>query len=429
MWYTSVMMPERESTRKTLAAVFALLLVACVFVVVRAHAADSISTLTDDQKEAIEDREDEIKKINDKIKAYQKIIDLKQAQGATLQDQIEALEAQASKLELEIRSAEQRLSDVSSQLDDINGQVSEKVRIIARERLVLSELVREYHAGSDDGSGILLASSGEDGYGFFSGRDDWMVQTNDRIVSILRDLADTKKSLEGEQDLLTRKKIEADSLKSQLDQKNSELSDAQKNKQVLLAKTQTEQTKYSNLVDNLEEQRKAIEDEIESLESGLSVGSDVPSANRGLLAYPLKNPEISQGYGKTAFAKKAYASGMHNGIDFSVDSGTTVMAAAAGKIVGTGNAGKYAYGKWIAIDHGNGLITLYGHLSSHGVSKGQKVTKGQKIGLSGNTGYSTGPHLHFSVFSASSYKVVESTKVNGVYYPIGASVNPMSYLP
>lgn len=393
------------------------------------RAADSISTLTNDQKEAIEDREDEIKEINAKIKAYEKIIDLKKAQGATLQDQIEGLDAQVAKLELEIRSAEERLSDVSGRLGDVSTRIDEKHRIIARERRVLSELIREYHAGADDGTGILLASADDSGYGLLTGRDDWMVETNDRIVGILRDLANNKKSLESEQQDLTQRKIEADSLKSQLDQKNDELETAQKNKEALLAKTRTEQTKYAALVDTLEEQRRAIESEIEDLESGLSVGDDVPSAKRGLLAYPLKNPQISQGYGKTAFAKKAYASGKHNGIDFATDTGTSVMAAAGGKVLGTGNAGKYAYGKWVAVDHGNGLVTLYGHLSSQSVSKGQKVSRGQKIGLSGNTGFSTGPHLHFSVFSADSYKVVESTKVSGVYYPIGASVNPMSYLP
>jgi murein DD-endopeptidase MepM/ murein hydrolase activator NlpD len=397
--------------------------------VFQANGADSnIENLTKDQQDAIDDREKQIAEINAKIKAYQKIIDLKKVQGATLTDQIDALEAQASKLELEIRATEQKVNDISGELKDVNSRISEKVRVIARERLVLSELIREYYSGADDGSGILLATAGND-FDFLMKRDDWMTETNGRIVSILRDMATTKKTMEEDQIALTQKKIEADSLKNQLGQKSDELESTQKNKTLLLAKTQTEQTKYSSLVDTLEEQRKQIAGEIEDLEAGLSVGEDIPSSKKGLLDFPLKSPQISQGYGKTSFSKTAYASGKHNGVDFGVSSGTTVMAAAGGTVVGVGSSGRYAYGKWVAIDHGNGLVTLYGHLSVQSVKKGGKVTRGQKIGLSGNTGYSTGPHLHFSVFSSSSYKVVESSKVNGVYYPIGASVNPMNYLP
>lgn len=386
------------------------------------------ANLTEDQKDAIEDREDEIKEINAKIKAYEKIIELKKVQGATLADQIEGLDAQTSKLELEIRSTERELSEIGEGLKDVGSKISEKERVIARERQILSELIREYHSGSGDGSGVMLAVAGND-FDFLMKRDDWMSETNDRIIVILRDMASTKRSLEGEQDTLTKQKIETDSLKNRLAQKNDELETAQRNKQALLSKTQTEQTKYASLVDSLEEQRQRIAGEIEDLESGLSVGDDVPSARRGLLQYPVDDPTISQGYGKTSFAKTAYASGKHNGVDFADSVGTPILAAGGGKVVGVGNCGKYAYGKWIAIDHGNGLITLYGHLSSQSVKRGDSVKEGKKIGLMGNTGYSTGPHLHFSVFSSSSYKVVESSSVRGVYIPIGASVNPMSYLP
>jgi murein DD-endopeptidase MepM/ murein hydrolase activator NlpD len=418
------------SIRNTGAVLFFIvgLFTSVCFYVYPVHGADSsISNLTNDQQSEIDDRQKKISEINAKIKAYEKIIDLKKVQGATLSDQIEALEAQVSKLELEIRAMEQRASEISVELTDVNSKILEKERVIGRERLVLSELIREYYAGSDDGSGIMLAAVGNDA-DFLMKRDDWMAETNGRIVSILRDMAATKKSMEEEQSVLTVKKIEADSLKNQLGQKSDELESAQKNKAALLAKTQTEQTRYSSLVDTLEEQRKQIENEIGDLESGLSVGEDIPSSKNGLLNYPLKSPQITQGYGKTSFSKNAYASGKHNGVDFGVSSGTTIMAAGGGTVIGVGSSGKYAYGKWVAIDHGNGLVTLYGHLSVQSVKKGQKVSNGDKIGLSGNTGYSTGPHLHFSVFSSSSYKVVESSKVGGVYYPIGASVNPMNYL-
>jgi murein DD-endopeptidase MepM/ murein hydrolase activator NlpD len=75
--------------------------------------------------------------------------------------------------------------------------------------------------------------------------------------------------------------------------------------------------------------------------------------------------------------------------------GTSVNAADGGVVISVGTNG--AYGKLIKIDHGGGYITYYGHLSKFFVSKGDKVYKGQKIAAVGNTGRSTGPHLHFEI--------------------------------
>lgn len=88
-----------------------------------------------------------------------------------------------------------------------------------------------------------------------------------------------------------------------------------------------------------------------------------------------------------------------NSVDFnrSDDVGDPVVAAAAGKVTRVGNEGSVSYGRWIEIDHGNGFRTRYAHLSSQVVSVGQSVTQGQKIGSVGNTGGSTGAHLHYEL--------------------------------
>ena len=77
------------------------------------------------------------------------------------------------------------------------------------------------------------------------------------------------------------------------------------------------------------------------------------------------------------------------------DLGDTVVASAAGHVTTVRNLGATSYGKYVIIDHGSGWTTLYAHLNSWSVSVGQSVSQGQAIGTVGNTGGSTGPHLHF----------------------------------
>ena len=104
----------------------------------------------------------------------------------------------------------------------------------------------------------------------------------------------------------------------------------------------------------------------------------------------------------------AGASSNHKGIDISVPVGSTVVAAKAGTVVTA--AYSASAGNYIAISHGDGVYTYYMHCSSLAVSSGAKVSQGQKIALSGNTGVSTGPHLHFAVYAGGTY------------------VNPLSYV-
>lgn len=114
----------------------------------------------------------------------------------------------------------------------------------------------------------------------------------------------------------------------------------------------------------------------------------------GILNWPMSG-KITSPYGTRK-------SGFHSGIDIGGKVGTPVYAAAGGKVVLS--SWYYGYGNCILVDHGNGMKTRYAHLSGYKVKVGDTVERGQLIGLCGNTGNSTGPHLHFEVIINGSTK-------------------------
>jgi murein DD-endopeptidase MepM/ murein hydrolase activator NlpD len=124
-----------------------------------------------------------------------------------------------------------------------------------------------------------------------------------------------------------------------------------------------------------------------------------PASASGLI-WPTTGP-VTSGYGMRWGA-------MHQGIDIAPPHGTPVYAVKDGRVIFAGSQG--GYGTMILVDHGQGFVTAYAHLSGI-VASGGSVSQGQLIGYVGSTGNSTGPHLHFE------------TRVNG------SAQNPMSYLP
>ncbi|RVU16767.1 M23 family metallopeptidase [Streptomyces antnestii] len=127
---------------------------------------------------------------------------------------------------------------------------------------------------------------------------------------------------------------------------------------------------------------------------------------------PVKTYKLSAGFGLggNMWAHK------HSGQDFAVPQGTNVMAAHSGTVVKAGGNGAGdgpAYGNAIVIKHSNGKYSQYAHLSRIDVRVGQKVSTGQHIARSGNTGNSSGPHLHFEIRTTPNY---------------GSAINPVAFL-
>ena len=180
-------------------------------------------------------------------------------------------------------------------------------------------------------------------------------------------------------------------------------------------------------------------------ESQLQIAIDpasIPAPGSKVLASPLDSIKITQNFGDTEFALRgAYKGKGHNGVDFRAAPGTSVRSVLSGVVTATGNtdavAGCYSYGKWILVKHNNGLSSLYAHLSHVSAERGDQVLTGQIIGYSGNTGFSTGPHLHLGLFVTEGVRVVrfgdikEKTNCANAYIPVApheAYLNPLSYL-
>ncbi|MFG3407367.1 peptidoglycan DD-metalloendopeptidase family protein [Streptomyces sp. NPDC048142] len=142
--------------------------------------------------------------------------------------------------------------------------------------------------------------------------------------------------------------------------------------------------------------------------SGSSTPAGSSEATGSGWSAPLASANVTTQYRASG---ASWSSGYHTGSDFQAASGTPVLAIGPGTVVSAGYGG--SYGNEVVIKHEDGMYSQYAHQSALNVSVGQTVTGGQQIGLSGSTGNSTGPHLHFEVRTGPSY---------------GSDVDPIAYL-
>ncbi|MFA6159919.1 MAG: peptidoglycan DD-metalloendopeptidase family protein [Parcubacteria group bacterium] len=357
----------------------------------------------------------------EKIEKYEKIIEVKTKQLEVVNNQIGYINKEQAQNQQTLLETIKNLTSISEKITTLENSIEEKEKAIIYQKKMLSGLMQSYY--DYDQQGILEIILLDNTFTNPFEQVDYISQSGVRVSDLLNEIKKNQQELVDDQKELQGSYEQSEKLKKELDDDKYELQLSENQKQKILAETQAEKAKYEKLLSE-------IENEIYSLESAKSVDySKLPAAKGGYFNYPVSSVRITQSYGMTSYAKAgAYGGKPHNGIDFGISTGNNIFTARSGKVVGVGNNGKYAYGKWIAVDHGDGLLTLYGHLSSQLVSKGSKVKTGDKIGKSGNTGYSTGPHLHFSVFTSKSFETVQSKYVKGLMIPVGASINPMKYL-
>jgi murein DD-endopeptidase MepM/ murein hydrolase activator NlpD len=400
----------------------------------------SFAQSVDQLKQNIESHSDKIKQLEAEIKAYETQIETVNGQAKTLQSTIQVLDINQKKIGTEIKKTETSIQktnltieQLANEMLDINDKISSNTKAIAK---TLSDMREQ-----DDESLIesfLTNKSLSDIFDQYQSINQFQQKVRAQSIELKTyedQLSNKKATTEGEKKNLV-------SLKSNLGDQNKILDSNKKEKTNLLTVTKNKEAEYKKILAQRQAEKEQFEKELFQFESQLKIAIDpksFASAGKGSLAWPLDSVFITQYFGKTIDAKRLYASGTHNGVDFRASVGTPIKSVLAGVVQGIGNTdsqkGCYSYGKWVLIKHSNGLSSLYGHLSLIKVSEGQSVGTGDIIGYSGQTGYATGPHLHLTIYASQGVQVQKySSSINckNVSIPIAdikAYLDPMLYLP
>lgn len=220
-----------------------------------------------------------------------------------------------------------------------------------------------------------------------------IADTQEKVNSSLNEIETKKSELETVQQQLSDAKDEeqtkVDKLTEQSHDLESDVEEYEKKMKELDAKEKAQEAALQKKYEEAKKKAEQGNSSGSSSNSGGSSSSGSAVSSKGFIR-PVKTGSIT--------ATMYYSSGKYHGaVDFGVSVGTPVYAAADGIVVTSTWGGSDSYGYYIKIKHYNGLYTLYAHGSSLVVSVGQEVKQGQLIMYSGNTGNSTGPHLHFEV--------------------------------
>jgi len=392
----------------------------------------------DQIKQNIEGHNDKIKQLDAEIKVYEKQIEVVGGEAKTLQNAIKVLDINQKKIGTEIKKTETNIQKTSLTISNLGSEITDIEKKIESNISAISKILGDMQQRDDESliESFLTNKSLADVLNEY----ETISQFQQKIRAQSKELEIYKDELASKKTVSEKEKNKLVSFKSELGDQNKILDVNKKEKSTLLVTTKNKETEYKKMLAERQAEKDRFEKELFLFESQLKRAIDpnsYPSSGKGILSWPLDNVFITQYFGKTIDAKRLYTSGTHNGIDFRASRGTPVKSALSGKVLGTGNTdlqkGCYSYGKWILIEHPNGLTTLYGHLDLIKVVAGQNVLTGEVIGYSGQTGYSTGPHLHVTVYASQGVKIQKySSSINckNVSIPISdisAYLDPMLY--
>jgi murein DD-endopeptidase MepM/ murein hydrolase activator NlpD len=393
-----------------------------------ALATKNVQTEIEGLKQQIEERNEEIAELKEQEGEYSAAASHAHEAAESLEELVLDYNIQIRAVENDIYIKQKEITSVTLDIKRTELEIKAKEASVKRVHGYISAVLREIY--KNDGEQVTELVLQYDDFSDFFDQIEYRNALQADLKENLDGIQDLKRKLEEEKADLDSHREELNQLKTNLENENIILDNQKDNKESLLEDTKNEEWRYKELLQTVKDKQELIRREIFELEDQLRLAVDnslVPSPKAGVLIWPTEGI-LTQGYGCTQFAKtsNAYPSCFHNGIDVAAAYGTPVMSARKGIVIAVQNA-PYAYGKWIAIEHDNGLVTLYGHLSLQSVSVGQKVDWGEVIGYMGSTGYSTGSHLHFTVYAPGTFTTKPSSIAGTL--PLGAPINPFDYLP
>lgn len=395
----------------------------------------------------IEDRSDRLQAIEAEIAKYE--IELLEvgAEKKTLQSAINRLETERKKVGAEIARTESLISSTDLEINKLILEINTTEADISQTEAAIGDIIRaQYQAGEQSLVELLLL---HDRLSEFWSEVDTFESIKSEMATKVATLDQLRDILNERRDESEAKRSQLSSLKDQYGEQNEVLVVSKAEQTQLLSATQNEEAEYQALLAQQQANRDQLEREMREFESQLQFILDpnsIPNPGTAVFNWPLDSFVITQYFGGTEFAKRnAAAYGgrpYHPGVDLAAPSGDPIRAPLAGTVRATGNTdlvpGCSSWGKWTLIDHANGFSTLYAHQSVIGVQPGQKVNTGEVIGYVGNTGFSTGPHVHFTVYAKDGVNVRKfneiktTTACGAATTPVAATdayIDPTLYLP
>lgn len=344
-------------------------------------------------------------------KDTQEYINTLQEKISLLQDKISNLESDKTALQSEIDATQAKIEKTAADIEETQRQIDQKQKEFDATYAEYCQRLRAmYISGSASTLEVLLTCSDLSSLLTRSEMIKSVSQqdsaTLDSLMKKMEEIEAQKQKLEEKRNQLNADKKSLETDKAALQKNINDISStkadldseaAECNAQ--MRKLSKQSSEYQEAIETDQKQLQQVQNDIRA---AIAAAGSHGSGN-GRLRYPTDSRSISAGYPN-------YSSGRyHGGIDFPVSTGSNVYAAASGTVILV----KYlygSYGRYLIIDHGDGLSTLYAHNSQILVSVDDKVSAGQVVAKSGSTGNSTGPHCHFEV------------RVNG------SQVNPLNYL-
>ena len=422
---------------------------------------------TTDVQSKIDANQQQIDSLESDIAALQKQLDAVASKKNTLQSTIRSLTLSQQQLAAQIKVTQSKIASANLQIQQLSLSIGDKETAIAADQTAIAAQLRRITENEQTPLIATLISSNSLGDAWHAA--DQAVQFNQALERNIADLRTTRAALASNRDRVTAVKASLLALQQDLTLQKRSVDASKAAQQQLLAQTKNQESTYQQIIAQKQASEKSFESELVNLQSQLNLivhPGLLPKVGTGLLSWPFSNAFmfncsqrksvfsnlfcITQYFGNTPFATanpQVYSGHGHDGIDIAAPIGTPVHAALSGTVLATGNTdlvhdskGRqcYSFGKWVMLIHGNGINTMYAHLSEIDVSKGQSVATGQVIGLSGMTGYATGPHLHFGVYATEGTEIMTLRQFRGATIgcadatmPVAtltAYLNPLSYL-